>query len=114
MDSALLRLILILLSIAAGTVLLTVLLSLPQRGRRHAVWKYLPAVVFGAGFVWALVKTASSTEGFQDLAWFLTSLLALSGALPSLVAALLLGMRKRRRSERLRSLAPDHVDPGAK
>jgi hypothetical protein len=43
---------------------------------------------------------AGADEGFEDLAWFLSALLALAAALPALIASLLLGRRNRRKTTR--------------
>lgn len=99
MDPGTWRLLLILVGIALAGVVVTFLLSLPQRGRKNAFWKYLPSILFGLGAVWSLVQLAGDNEGFADLAWFLTALMALAGALPSLLAALLLGRRSRKRAD---------------
>ncbi len=96
MDPAVVRLILILLVVAAVAILATYLLSLAQKGRKNAFWKYLPAILLGIGFVVSVIRSALTTEGFADIAFFLTALMALAGALPALIAALILGKRKRR------------------
>ena len=96
MDPAVVRLILILLVVAAAAILATYLLSLPQKGKKNAFWKYLPSILLGIGFVVSVIQAVLATEGFADIAFFLTALMALAGALPALVAALLFGARKRR------------------
>jgi len=106
MDPGVWRLPLLLAGIALAGVLVTFLLSLVQQGRKNAFWKYLPALLFGLGAVWSIVQMAGATEGFADLAWFLTALMALAGALPSLLAAWLLGRRRRKRADGGSGAAP--------
>lgn len=97
-DTGLWQLLLILLIVAAIAVFVTWLLSLLQKGFRRAVWKYLPAALAAAGAVASWLQMARADEGFADLAWFLTGLLALTAAVAGLLAALLLGARKRKRA----------------
>jgi hypothetical protein len=106
MDPGAWRLLLLLVGIALGGVLVTFILSLGQRGRKNAFWKYLPTLLFGLGAVWSIVRMAGASEGFADLAWFLTALMARAGALPSLRAAWLLGRRHRKRSDGGSGAAP--------
>lgn len=98
MDPAVVRLVLILVAVAAVAILATFLLSLPQKGRKNAFWKYIPSILLGIGFVMSVIQAMNATEGFADIAFFLTALMALAGALPALIAALLFGARKRRRA----------------
>ena len=102
-DTGLWYLLLILLLVAAIAVLATWLLALLQQGRRRAGWKYLPAALSGAGTIASWLQMIPAVEGFADLAWFLSGLLALTATLVGLLAALLLGRHKRKHA---RSVPP--------